>query len=100
MPARSDDDHGSGVAGDAPVLPLEAVRVHQRAQVGGKAAALGEMLGARLPVPPGYCITSAAFRRWVNAADAGPAIAALDTAPPDDADALAALGAALRSRLA
>ena len=32
--------------------------------VGGKGLSLGLMASAGLPVPPGFCVTSAAFRRW------------------------------------
>ncbi len=32
--------------------------------VGGKGLSLGLMATAGLPVPPGFCVTSAAFRRW------------------------------------
>ena len=32
--------------------------------VGGKGLSLGLMAAAGLPVPPGFCVTSAAFRRW------------------------------------
>src|SRR5262249_45267569 len=32
--------------------------------VGGKGLSLGLMAAAGLPVPPGFCITSAAYRRW------------------------------------
>src|SRR5438105_9952406 len=31
--------------------------------VGGKGLSLGRMAGAGLPVPPGFCVTTAAFRR-------------------------------------
>jgi phosphohistidine swiveling domain-containing protein len=80
------------------ILRLAEVRTLQRSQVGGKAAALGELLNAGLPVPAGFCITTAAFRRLLRAADALPAVAALDAAPPGAE--LAHLGAAVRSRLA
>ncbi|MFI9383641.1 PEP/pyruvate-binding domain-containing protein [Kutzneria sp. NPDC052558] len=33
------------------------------AAVGGKAANLGELTGAGLPVPPGFCVTTEAYRR-------------------------------------
>jgi len=33
-----------------------------KATVGGKGASLGEMTGAGLPVPPGFALTTAAFR--------------------------------------
>jgi rifampicin phosphotransferase len=79
------------------VLPLHAVSTSQRSQVGGKAAALGALLSAGLPVPPGFCITTEAFRRFLATADAFPAVAALDSAPPDR---LAQLSATLRAQLA
>src|SRR5580693_5778299 len=31
--------------------------------VGGKGLSLGRMAGAGLPVPPGFCVTTAAYRR-------------------------------------
>ncbi len=33
-----------------------------KTSVGGKGASLGEMTGAGLPVPPGFALTTAAFR--------------------------------------
>jgi phosphohistidine swiveling domain-containing protein len=35
--------------------------------VGGKGANLGEMVAAGLPVPPGFCLTAAAYRDFVQA---------------------------------
>ena len=40
-----------------------------KAEVGGKAASLGEMTGAGLPVPPGFALTTAAFRASRDASD-------------------------------
>lgn len=37
-------------------------------EVGGKAASLGEMTGAGLPVPPGFAVTTAGYRRAHDAA--------------------------------
>ena len=35
------------------------------AQVGGKGASLARLAAAGLPVPPGFCVTTAAYRRFV-----------------------------------
>src|SRR5258708_30515959 len=43
------------------ILPFAAVHRDMLALVGGKAANLGELTGAGLPVPPGFCITTAAY---------------------------------------
>ncbi|TVU61014.1 phosphoenolpyruvate synthase [Paenarthrobacter nitroguajacolicus] len=37
-------------------------------EVGGKAANLGELASAGLPVPPGFCLTTAAYRHALSAA--------------------------------
>ncbi len=46
-------------------------------EVGGKAASLGEMTGAGLPVPPGFALTTAAFRDSRDAADLDATLARL-----------------------
>ena len=43
------------------VLGLGAVNADMLPQVGGKAANLGELLAAGLPVPEGFCLTTAAY---------------------------------------
>ncbi|MCB8944856.1 MAG: hypothetical protein H6658_13995 [Ardenticatenaceae bacterium] len=43
------------------LVPLAEVRQEDAALVGGKAAALGELLAAGFPVPPGVCVTTAVF---------------------------------------
>src|SRR6476659_7728691 len=71
---------GPGVAvttGDAYVVGFDEIDATQVAFVGGKAAQLSEL--ARIDgirVPPGYCVTTAAFRRIL--ADAPPVDALLD----------------------
>ena len=44
------------------------------ARVGGKGANLGILAGAGFPVPPGFCLTTAAFRRFMAKAGAASAI--------------------------
>src|ERR1700674_2273191 len=43
------------------VLPFSALHRDMPALVGGKAANLGELTNAKLPVPPGFCVTSNAY---------------------------------------
>src|SRR5690606_34581207 len=45
------------------VLPFEEIDRQSLPLVGGKGANLGEMYRAGLPVPPGFCVTTAAYRR-------------------------------------
>jgi pyruvate,water dikinase len=49
------------------VVSLESVRQADAARVGAKAAALGTLLAAGYPVPPGLCVTAAAFRLALGA---------------------------------
>ena len=37
--------------------------------VGGKGANLGKMMRAGLPVPPGFCITTDAYKQFIEAMD-------------------------------
>ncbi|MBO0796803.1 MAG: hypothetical protein J2P36_38475, partial [Ktedonobacteraceae bacterium] len=75
------------------VTPLAGLHRDQLALVGGKAANLGEMISAGLPVPPGFCVTTHAYARV--AADAG-MDALLEEAQASDSHALAE---AARTRL-
>ncbi len=49
------------------VLSLKAVAENQRLLVGGKAANLARLLRVGLPVPPGFCITTTAFKKFLTA---------------------------------
>ena len=48
------------------VLNLKDLRPDQHGRVGGKAANLAAMMKARLQVPPGFCVTAAAFDDFLN----------------------------------
>jgi len=83
------------------VSGLEEVDRSQVAQVGGKAAGLGELSridGIR--VPAGFCITTDAFRRVMAQA---PSLAArldeLSPVEPDDSDAIRSASAAIRETI-
>lgn len=51
------------------VLPFGDPRCREVALSGGKGASLAAMTGARLPVPPGFVVTSAAFSAAVDEAE-------------------------------
>lgn len=42
---------------------FEQIQEGDREAVGGKGLSLGQMFAAGLPVPPGFCVTTAAYRR-------------------------------------
>ncbi|HZC41570.1 MAG TPA: PEP/pyruvate-binding domain-containing protein, partial [Streptosporangiaceae bacterium] len=71
--------------------PLTAIPAPARPVAGGKAAALGELAAAGLPVPPGYVVTTAAFRRALAEIDPGQTIpAAIERLSGDDPGAVQA----------
>ncbi len=47
------------------IMNLKEIREDDLLLVGGKGANLGEMASAGFPVPPGFCLTTAAFRRFI-----------------------------------
>ena len=82
------------------VLGLADVGAADAAQAGGKAAALGELARAGIPVPRGYVLTVAAFDLVMGAVDPSGAIrGALGDVPPDDLAAIARAAADLRARI-
>src|SRR4051812_30629886 len=86
-----------GPAKSSPVLALDCLDQGMLSEVGGKAANLGELARAGLPVPAGFCLTTGAYL----AATASPGLAdvhrALAAAAPDDLAALASLAAEARA---
>jgi pyruvate, water dikinase len=56
---------------------FESYWAGMRSEVGGKAASLGEMTGAGLPVPPGFAICTSAYRRARDESDLDAQIARL-----------------------
>jgi pyruvate,water dikinase len=83
------------------VLWLDQLRLSDLAEVGGKNASLGEMIGhlsrAGVSVPGGFATTAHAYREFIAQSGVGQRIAgrlaALDV---DDVDALVAAGAEIR----
>ena len=72
------------------LLPLTAVDRGLLPLVGGKGANLGEMARAGLPVPPGFCVTTAAYAQIAAEARIEARVADLAQRPADSVEALAA----------
>ena len=70
------------------------------ARAGGKAAALGELARAGLPVPRGFVITTAAFLLHMDGVDPdGAARGALEALAADNLAGIARAAAGLRARV-
>lgn len=79
---------------------FEEVSKQDAPLVGGKGANLGEVMRARLPVPPGYIITVDAFRAFLSANALAQEIdARLSGLPVDDPAALHAVSEMLQARI-
>src|SRR6266566_7970321 len=81
------------------VLPFTALNHTSLPIAGGKAANLGELTQAGLPVPPGFCVTTSAYELVAEGAGLEPILAELAAARADDTMHLAELAAAARARL-
>ena len=92
-------DRGAEAQRDALVLPLGAIDASMLAAVGGKAANLGELERAGLPVPAGFCLSTAAYAAVAEGARLEPIVDELAGVPADDADGLNACAGAARERL-
>jgi phosphohistidine swiveling domain-containing protein len=66
---------------------------------GGKAANLGELARAGLPMPPGFCVTTAAYELVAEGAGLDPILYDLAGTRPEDTARLAELAAAARASL-
>ncbi|WP_423996594.1 phosphoenolpyruvate synthase [Halorubrum trapanicum] len=68
------------------VLLLEDVDADDVGTVGGKAASLGELIGAGLPVPPGFAVTAGTYRTFIEEAGIDEELFdAVDVDPEDSA---------------
>ena len=66
------------------VVDLNDIGSDDLATVGGKALNLGRMLRAGLPVPPGFCVTTPAYRRVVGDRLAESIVALSEPSPAGD----------------
>jgi rifampicin phosphotransferase len=81
------------------VLPLTALDASMLPLVGGKAANLGELIRTGFPVPPGFCVTTAAYALLNDAATLEPLLAELAAIRAEDTESLRELAAAIRAAL-
>ena len=82
--AAEEIDIPTGDTGPQRVAPLSSFGRSDLESAGGKGANLGELVRAGLPVPPGFVVTTDAYRDFVGAHRLRDRIVAL--VPPDDAD--------------
>jgi pyruvate,water dikinase len=68
--------------------------------VGGKGANLGEMCKAGFPVPQGFCVTTAAYRKFIAAShEVDDLLDLLDRLHPDQLNEISKLGQRIRDHL-
>jgi pyruvate,water dikinase len=79
------------------VLGLGDLSASMLPQVGGKAANLGELLAAGLPVPDGFCLTTEAYVQAVGPLGLAEVHSALQDTPADGLETLAGLAGRARS---
>ena len=81
------------------VLPFAAIDASMLNQVGGKGANLGEMARADFPVPPGFCVTTAAYAHAASAAGLDALLDQLASTPAAAREQLERLAAVVRDKL-
>ena len=80
------------------VVNLAEVSDADLPMVGGKAGKLGELVRHGLPVPPGFVVTTEAYRRFVESTDVGATIAAaLATIQESSPESIETASARIRS---
>ncbi|MFL5732097.1 MAG: PEP/pyruvate-binding domain-containing protein, partial [Chloroflexia bacterium] len=83
--SRPEQPAGPSAEEDEPlVLPFSEIDAGMLLQVGGKGANLGELSRAGLPVPDGFCMTTAAYRLISDSASLAPVLDELAGADPGD----------------
>ncbi|MBK8900979.1 MAG: phosphoenolpyruvate synthase [Anaerolineaceae bacterium] len=81
-------------------LPFSQISAADLPLVGGKGANLGEMSAAGFPVPPGFCVTTHAFRDFVaSCPPMAQFYAELEAIPAEDLVATRKIGESIRQTL-
>ena len=99
MPNREKQNQVQKVSGTPLVLSLTALDASMLPLVGSKAANLGELIHAGFPVPPGFCVTTAAYALLNDAARLESLLADLAATRTEDTERLGKLAAAVRAAL-
>lgn len=82
------------------ILPFSQISEADVARVGGKGASLGAMASAGFPVPPGFCVTTEAFSRFLSGcAGLEALLQPLDALEPEDTQGARQLSQRLREHL-
>ncbi len=81
------------------VVSFDDAGATERALVGGKGANLARLVDAGLPVPTGFCVTTAAYEALIDEPAIQDAIDELAALEPTDTAAIADAGAALRAQI-
>ncbi len=85
---------------DTLTLPFSAIGPADLPIVGGKGANLGALASAGFPVPPGFCVTTAAYRRFLaQSGDLEPYFGALDALDGQDVEAARRAATEMRAAL-
>ncbi|MFJ4210768.1 PEP/pyruvate-binding domain-containing protein [Paenarthrobacter sp. NPDC089675] len=85
------------VDGPGYILRLDEIRAGMIPEVGGKAANLGELTAVGLPVPRGFCLTTAAYRQSLALSGLGEVYTGLADAAGSEPERLNSLAARARS---
>lgn len=90
----------SGAGATPLVLPFARIGAADLPRVGGKGANLGELARLGLPVPPGFCLTTAAYDAFLaGAGELEPLWQALDALDGKDAEAARRAAEPMRAAL-
>src|SRR5262245_26516310 len=99
-PMSNDPMSSEPLTSDPRVASFAALDKGDLPRVGGKGANLAELTQAGFPVPPGFCVTTQAFREFLSGAgDLTELFARLAALNPEDTEAVRRLGEEMRSRL-
>ncbi len=81
-------------------MPFSAIRANDLSCVGGKGANLGELTHAGFPVPPGFCVTTRGFRKFMQAGGLAEEIyCSLESLAADDVEGVRRVGEQIREKL-